>query len=273
MATVSPPRLYLWRHRTLYLGPLQGPLRLHLAASRLLVSLDPARPLEIRARHSRRWVSCQSALLPVGTRAELRSGGQTVADCHLDVAGQDLALMSAQAGHRLEDLRLDIDMPEALASRFSQWLQRPPEPETLAQELQTLLNPPELLARSRHRIDPRVAATIARIQGSVTENVPLAVLAAEAGLSNSRLVNLFEGQVGIPVRRYRLWHRLFLASCLLASGASATAAAHRAGFSDAAHLSHTYRDILGISPTDLFGKHSPLDVFVEPVVGIANDTV
>lgn len=273
MASDPAPRLYLWQQRTLYLGPLQGPLRLNLAASRLLVSLQADRPLELRAGHSRRWHPCQSALLPVGSRVELRSGGQTVADCHLDVSGRDLALLAAQAHERLDDLFLDITMPDPLAPRLAQWHRHPPDADTLASGLQALLNPPALVAHCSHQLDARVAATIRRIQTSVTENVPLAVLAEEAGLSNSRLVNLFKGQVGIPVRRYRLWHRLFRASCLLANGTSATDAAHQAGFSDAAHLSHTYRDILGISPTDLFGKHSPLQVFVEPVTGVAIDAV
>lgn len=273
MATNLPPRLYLWRQRTLYLGPLQGPLRLNLAASRLLVSLQPDSPLVIRAGHSRQWAHCQSALLPVGARVELRSGGQAVADCHLDVSGRDLALMAGRARRQLDELFLDIDMPDPLPTRLARWHQQPPDVGEFADSLQALLNPPALLAECSHALDPRVDATIRRIQDSVTENVPLAVLASEAGLSNSRLVNLFKGQVGIPVRRYRLWHRLFRASCLLATGTSATEAAHQAGFSDAAHLSHTYRDILGISPTDLFGKQSPLQVYVEPVAGIASRTV
>jgi AraC-like DNA-binding protein len=37
----------------------------------------------------------------------------------------------------------------------------------------------------------------------------------------------------------------------LMNGASATDAAHRAGFSDAAHMTRTFRRMLGATPTDL----------------------
>ena len=37
----------------------------------------------------------------------------------------------------------------------------------------------------------------------------------------------------------------------LAQGASLTAAAHDAGFTDSAHLTHTFRDHFGLAPTDL----------------------
>jgi AraC-like DNA-binding protein len=264
-------QLYLWRKRTLYLGPMQGPLRLKLAAARLLVSLDDS-PLVLRVGHSRQQHPCQSAVLPVGARAELLSGHRAVADCHLDVKGFDWALLAAQATHRGDGMALDLVMPEDLAGTLRQWLREPADGGARFTALDTLLNPPALTDTVAHRIDERIDATIQRIQQSVSENVPLSTLAQEAGLSNSRLVNLFKGQVGIPVRRYRLWHRLFRASCLLAGGASATEAAHEAGFSDAAHLSHTYRDILGITPTELFGPRARLHVHVEAMADMANHT-
>jgi len=55
-----------------------------------------------------------------------------------------------------------------------------------------------------------------------------------AHLSESRLQHLFRDQVGVPIRRYLLWHRYLTALSLLADGASVTRAAHAAGFADSA---------------------------------------
>jgi AraC-like DNA-binding protein len=46
-----------------------------------------------------------------------------------------------------------------------------------------------------------------------------------------------------------LWLRLQRAACDVMDGASVTAAAHRAG--DSAHLTRTFRRMLGVTPTDL----------------------
>ena len=76
-------------------------------------------------------------------------------------------------------------------------------------------------------------------------------LAAVSGLSRSRLMHLFTESVGVPIRPYLLWLRLQRAACDLMNGASVTDAAQNAGFSDAAHLTRTFRRMLGTTPSDL----------------------
>lgn len=76
----------------------------------------------------------------------------------------------------------------------------------------------------------------------------LARLAQGAGLSASRFGHVFTESVGVPVRAYMRWLRLQRAARALVSGRSATQAAYRAGFSDAAHLTRTFRRTLGVSP-------------------------
>jgi AraC-like DNA-binding protein len=70
-------------------------------------------------------------------------------------------------------------------------------------------------------------------------------------LSPSRFMHVFTESVGVPVRPYILWLRLQRAACDLMTGTSVTSAAHNAGFSDAAHLTRTFRRMLGTTPTDL----------------------
>jgi AraC-like DNA-binding protein len=79
----------------------------------------------------------------------------------------------------------------------------------------------------------------------------LEVLAETVGLSTSRFMHLFTTSVGIPLRPYILWLRLQRAAAEIARGHSITAAAHAAGFADAAHLTRTFRRMLGATPRQI----------------------
>jgi AraC-like DNA-binding protein len=74
-------------------------------------------------------------------------------------------------------------------------------------------------------------------------------------------MHAFTESVGVPLRPYILWLRLQRAACDLIHGVTATEAAHTAGFSDAAHLTRTFRRMLGVTPTQLaLGKRMILGV-------------
>ncbi len=77
----------------------------------------------------------------------------------------------------------------------------------------------------------------------------LDVVAAEAYLSPSRFRHLFVEQTGMGLRPYVLWRRFLRVWELLSGGASLSAAAHAAGFADAAHLTRTSRAMFGFPPS------------------------
>ena len=79
----------------------------------------------------------------------------------------------------------------------------------------------------------------------------LGQLAAETSLSPSRLRHRLSAVAGMPFRAYMRWLRLQRALAFAASGASLTAAAHGAGFSDVAHLTRTMRRHFGVAPRDV----------------------
>ncbi|ROV57469.1 AraC family transcriptional regulator [Vibrio ponticus] len=79
------------------------------------------------------------------------------------------------------------------------------------------------------------------------ENWRAEQVAKELALSESRFLHLFKQQMGIAWRPYLLWRRLICAVKLIIAGETATDAAYRAGFSDSAHLSRTFKAIFGIS--------------------------
>jgi AraC-like DNA-binding protein len=72
--------------------------------------------------------------------------------------------------------------------------------------------------------------------------------AARVGLSSTRLTHLFTREVGLPFRRFVLWTRIKRAVEATRGGATLTTAAAAAGFSDAAHLSRTFRAMFGLAP-------------------------
>jgi AraC-like DNA-binding protein len=99
------------------------------------------------------------------------------------------------------------------------------------------------------RLEPRVAHAIREVTraGSI---VTVAALAAEMGLSPSRLRTLVRDTVGIPLPRLRQWARLRAAVTEL-PGESAAAVAAAAGFADQAHLTRTARSLLGRTPSEI----------------------
>ena len=103
-------------------------------------------------------------------------------------------------------------------------------------------------ARDMPERDPRIAALQERLRALPEKRASLGAIAAEMGLSESRLTHLFKEETGVSFRRYLLWLRLGDAMARALAGASLTDAAHAAGFADSAHLSRTCREMFGINP-------------------------
>jgi AraC-like DNA-binding protein len=95
-------------------------------------------------------------------------------------------------------------------------------------------------------IDSRLALAI----NGLPDAYRLDVLAAEIGVSPSRLRALALDTIGVPLTQLRLWSRLARAVGLLPYGRTADAAA-AAGFADQSHFTRTARRFLGRTPADL----------------------
>lgn len=99
--------------------------------------------------------------------------------------------------------------------------------------------------------DERISRVIASLPTSLPERVPVAALAAEAGLSQSRFQHRFRAHTGMALRPYLRWRRLLDAMAAMMQGQTITDAALVAGFSDAAHFTRTVRRHFGIAPRAL----------------------
>jgi len=121
--------------------------------------------------------------------------------------------------------------------------------------------------RRLSKIDPRVDRVLEHLRGSIggSEDFSLKTLAGISGLSQSRFMHVFTESIGVPLRPYVLWLRVQHAACALRSGVSVTEAAHGAGFADAAHLTRTFRRMLGMTPSELaLARRTSVRVDVPP---------
>ena len=202
--------------------------------------------LRIRTRPGAAWKTCGAALVRPDRDHEVDARGETLLIGFFDpeselgtalverIKGEISRVPAAQVEHWR--LVLGSKLTQAGVER---WVR------------QDLLN-----GRRAVKIHPRVRRVLKYLRENLSrgQELSLKTLAEISGLSPSRLIHVFTESVGVPVRPYILWLRLQRASYELMNGATATETAHIAGFSDAAHLTRTFRRMLGTTPTDLVGR-------------------
>lgn len=81
----------------------------------------------------------------------------------------------------------------------------------------------------------------------------LEALAELVGLSPSRLMHAFTASIGLPLRPYLAWLRVQRAAGAIVAGAPLAQAALAAGFADNAHMTRTFKRMLGVTPSALRG--------------------
>ncbi len=97
--------------------------------------------------------------------------------------------------------------------------------------------------------DERILRAVKYINDHLSEPLTLKQVARVTYLSPSRFRHLFAEQTGMAFRPYVLWRRFVSVWEHRMQGASLSAAAHAAGFSDSAHLARTSRRMIGIPPS------------------------
>lgn len=77
----------------------------------------------------------------------------------------------------------------------------------------------------------------------------LSEIAKRLGLSHSRTTHLFTSSIGLSLKSYLYWRKIAFAGEMLPAQDSLTDIAHNSGFSDSAHLSRTWKNKFGMSPS------------------------
>jgi AraC-like DNA-binding protein len=208
----------------------------------LVFALEGA--LRIRAKPGARWLKCGAVLIrPSATHAVEALGGMVLitfvdpqSDLGTSLTRQIRSDITRLAWAKVNRWRAIIGPAGLTGSSVEDWARGELLPESRMPEI--------------HPGVERVLRHLRKELGS-SEDVSLAKLAGIAGLSRSRFMHVFTESVGVPLRPYILWLRLQRACGELAQGANITEAAHHAGFSDGAHLTRTFRRMLGATPTEI----------------------
>jgi len=199
--------------------------------------------LLIRGRTEDPWMRCGAALVKPDAAHEVDARGTTVLIGFVDSESELGAALSERVNRGIACIS------EAQVARWRIALGRMPTEARVERWVRK-----QLLHRRRPvKIHPGVRPILMHLREKIgiSNDFSLKMLAAMSGLSQSRFMHIFTESTGVALRPYILWLRLQQACCELMAGASVTAAAHAAGFSDAAHLTRTSRRMLGMTPTDL----------------------
>ena len=242
-------RVIFWGGGSVWIGQAMAAADRHSHhAIQLAIGFDG--PVEFRAGKDCAWFSYAGALIAPGLPHEFRAPGRYVANLLFEPETPvGRGLLERYGNGAIARI------PDALVREVSAPLQTllasSADDAALAGEAAALLSRLAGTSTAKRRTDNRVMKVIDWIAGHLDEPLRLSEAAAVAGLSESRFRHLFVMETGIAFRPYILWSRLNRALESGFGGESWTEAAHKANFSDQAHLTRTCRRMLGLVPSSM----------------------
>ncbi len=266
MSEIYPSLLYLWDKRTLYIGPLFEPLNLSQGAATLAFSLSPDKPISFLIEGQSEPIKCRSLLIPAGLSITIDTQDAIIANCNLDALGADFDSLSRHMQCHKGKVAYKISGEDDFASLFLDMYTGQMSSSMAYERLDTMLLSE---VGSEYNVDSRVVDVISMIKNTIDDNLSVEDLASAVNLSVPRLVQLFKQQTGVPIRRYRLWHRLYVTSVKMGQGYSLTDAAIASGFTDSSHCSHTFRSMLGMKPSLILSQPNKIRIITPYLRGVA----
>lgn len=127
-----------------------------------------------------------------------------------------------------------------------------PKKNELLSELKNLARTSDLKTPT----DKRIIESIKFIEENELEYKNLiSELTTKVFLSNSRLSHLFKEHIGISIKKYLVWNKLRQAINLyLSDNSNLTDVSLQSGFFDQAHLSNSFKNVLGVSPSKAYNS-------------------
>ena len=230
-----------------------------LGSAALCVGID--QPFRVLESESDGWRESRGVLVPPGCPHAIQVGGALMAILFIEPESSDYPaiqnLMLDGAWQCLYDLAHE---DEVLAVLSEAW-ERQPDATVIHDLLERLIPPSRPEDRPRP-LDGRVQRVIQLMKEDLARGYSMNELAEHVNLSPTRLVHLFKEEVGVPIRRFRQWHRMRVVAALIAEDRTLTDAALGVGFADSSHFSRAFRKMFGITPSSVFGRAANVRIVI-----------
>ncbi|HUR32473.1 MAG TPA: AraC family transcriptional regulator [Vicinamibacterales bacterium] len=244
---MSPPHWYLWEGGFLLTARARGVVRAHTHhAIQVVIALDGC--VAVRGTADG-WRETRGLVVRPDAEHSFDCNGALGVMLFVDPESSEGAWLAASLRQDITivpEPRLDTIVPEMRA--FAEQPDGTGDIGALVRNCVQGLRPG--LAPIR-RFDERVTRVLEAIRESDDLRLSLDTAADTACLSPTRFAHLFRDQVGLPFSRYMLWRKLTRAMVAIASERTIAAAAHAADFADAAHLTRTFYQMVGMAPSAL----------------------
>jgi AraC family transcriptional regulator len=244
---LSVPRWYLWEGGFLVTARAQGAVPAHAHhAIQVVIALDGCIAI---AGKDGEWREARGIVVRPDAEHSFDCNGAFGVMVFVDPESSEGAWLSTSLRHDITvvpDTQLDSIVPEL--RRFAE---QPDESADLAALVRRCIHGLRSGLAPTRRLDSRVTTVLDAIRASDDLRMSLDQAADKACLSSTRFAHLFRDQVGLPFSRYMLWRKLTRAMVAIASEGTIAAAAHAADFADAAHLTRTFYQMVGMAPSVL----------------------
>jgi len=244
---LSAPRWYLWEGGFLLTARAQGVVPSHAHhAIQIVIALDGC--VAICGKDDG-WQESRGIVVRPDEEHSFDCNGALGVMVFVDPESSEGAWLSAslrQGITTVPDTRLDSIVPQLRA-----FAERPEETQDVGALVRSCVHGLRPGLAPERRIDSRVTSVVDAIRESDDLRMSLDTAADVACLSPTRFAHLFKDQVGLPFSRYMLWRKLTRAMVAIASERTIAAAAHAADFADAAHLTRTFYQMVGMAPSAL----------------------
>ena len=251
-----PASAYLWHDRSLYIGHITPDCRLCTHAPALALFID--RPGEVACEGKQ--VLTDAVLIQANQSIRVNARGGRVAAMFLDPLGKEYRRLIPRMMRHGNAVHFDLQSSTTLAAFYDEVQTTKACADVVMLQLNEWLGPREPLTGDEQRI----RAVLHTIKRHTCDNLSSQRLADMLNVSDAHLMRMFKKTVGIPLRRYRNWHRLAAAAQLwLTRDINISHAALSVGFSDTPHFNRYFKQSLGMSPGFLLGFNRPVDLFVD----------